>query len=99
MDNIEAVNAMTKQDPVRGVTNHEVGIPVSGVIIQVKIVGPDEVAAMVRKDSGEVEECWPEDLEFVDKEAHECDDCKYNGKCEYCSEWPGGKCPVKEVRQ
>lgn len=65
MDNIEAVNAMTRREAVRGVTNHQVGIPLSGVIIKVKIVGPDEVAAMVRKDNGEVEECWPEDLELV----------------------------------
>lgn len=65
MDPIECVDAMAKFVLVKGLTNHEVGIPVMGKITEVKIVGPDEVAAMVLTDSGEIEECWPEDLELA----------------------------------
>ena len=65
MDPIECVDAMTRRAQVSGMTNHEVGIPIRGIIIEVAIVGPDEVAAMVLTDAGGREECWPADLALV----------------------------------
>ena len=62
MEAIECANAMRDGDPVEGCTNHEDGIGISGIIIEVKMVGPDEVAAMVRETNGNYD-LWMQDID------------------------------------